>query len=231
MSTVFDTRAELTVPGFEKSVGGSVPSPACRILLVEDQPVFRDAFETLLRSSVNPTELVSVGNLALLTRHLENDPEQFDCVFLDLHLPDASDSQALLVTQELLPDVPLVVMTGYASGPLRRRCIGLGAFDLLNKNWDHATLVDRIKQIFDAIQSHDNDSSGEAVFAPLAASALSPRQKDVMRLLLRGKSNKEISRQLEIAEGTVKTHVTRVLRVLRVNSRSEAIAQFSQLRI
>ncbi len=208
-----------------------MPAATCRILLVEDQPVFRDAFETLLRSSVNPTELVSVGNLALLTERLKQDPENYDCVFLDLHLPDASDSQALLVTQELLPEVPLVVMTGYASEPLRRRCIGLGAFDLLNKNWDHATLVDRIKQIFESIQGPDVDETAQAVFPPFAASALSPRQKDVMRLLLRGMSNKEISRQLDIAEGTVKTHVTRVLRVLRVNSRSEAIARFGQLRI
>jgi len=52
-----------------------------------------------------------------------------------------------------------------------------------------------------------------------------------MRLLLTGKSNKEISSELEITEGTVKTHVTRVLRVLHVTTRSEAIAQFNQLRI
>ena len=202
-----------------------------RILLIEDQPVFRDAFETLLRSSINPTELVSVGSLAQLNECLAAGISKFDCAFIDLHLPDATDSQALLAAQEQLPQVPLVVMTGYASDPLRRRCLGLGAFDLLNKNWDHATLVNRIKQIFESISADESVGPGQVIRAPVTLTMLSRRQKDVMRLLLTGKSNKEISTQLDIAEGTVKAHVTRVLRVLHVTSRSEAIAQFGQLRL
>jgi len=230
MSTVFGSQTQRNTAGLDSFHESTVVEP-CHILLIEDQPVFRDAFETLLRSAINPIDLVSVGSLAQLNECLVAGRNKFDCAFIDLHLPDATDSQALLAAQELLPQVPLVVMTGYASDPLRRRCLGLGAFDLLNKNWDHAMLVDRIKQIFDAISANEPDGPDQVVRGPVALATLSPRQKDVMRLLLTGKSNKEISSELEITEGTVKTHVTRVLRVLHVTTRSEAIAQFGQLRI
>jgi RNA polymerase sigma factor (sigma-70 family) len=231
MSTILGSHSQRSTAGLDAHHSASEASKPCRILLIEDQPVFRDAFETLLRSSVNPTELVSVGSLAELSELLASGTHIFECAFVDLHLPDATDSQALLAVQETMPDLPLVVMTGYASDPLRRRCLGLGAFDLLNKNWDHATLVDRIKQIFDSIASNDSDEANEALRGPVTLLSLSPRQRDVMSLLLQGKSNREISRQLEITEGTVKTHVTRVLRVLQVTTRSEAIAQYSQLRL
>jgi DNA-binding NarL/FixJ family response regulator len=231
MSSVFESQLQRGVTGIDVDYEEATAIKPRRILLVEDQPVFRDAFETLLRSSVNPTELVSVDSLAQLANRLSQCSQEISCGFIDLHLPDATDSQALLAVQEILPQVPLVVMTGYASDPLRRRCLGLGAFDLLNKNWDHATLVDRIKQIFDSIDENESGGLSHSGRGPVALTTLSPRQKEVMRLLLKGRSNKEISNELQITEGTVKTHVTRVLRVLRVTTRSEAIAQYSQLRI
>jgi|GEM_PF-6197577 len=124
MPTVSGSQSQRCTPDLNTGYEAPTTKP-CRILLIEDQPVFRDAFETLLRSSVNPTELVSVGSLAQLNEWLASGDRNFDCVFIDLHLPDATDSQALLAAQEQLPHVPLVVMTGYASDPLRRRCLGL----------------------------------------------------------------------------------------------------------
>ncbi len=190
--------------------------PLRSILVVEDQPLFMNGLMALLGNALEPMRIVGVHTLAQMHQSITEEPTGFDYVFLDLHLPDAKDTQALMMALEMMPDVPVVVLTGYATNSLRRRCLGLGANGVLDKCMDPGQLGRRITAL---INSAEQEKQGETCL-------LSERQLGVLRELVTGATNLQIAHRLGIQENTVKHHVTQVKRVLQANTRAELVARY-----
>ncbi|OGA69154.1 MAG: DNA-binding response regulator, partial [Betaproteobacteria bacterium RIFCSPLOWO2_12_FULL_65_14] len=166
---------------------------------------------------------------------------------LDLALPDADGFDALSQLREQYPGVPVVVLSASEQPHTVMRAIDAGAMGFIPKTSSNELLLEALRLVMsgrvylphDVLRQHQ-DAPEHALRrseeANKAGAALSPRdigftarQADVLALLVQGKPNKLICRQLEIAEGTVKIHVTAILKTLNVSNRTQAVIAVGKL--
>jgi DNA-binding NarL/FixJ family response regulator len=217
---------------------------APRILVCDDHPIVRDAMEVCLRSFLPDCIVVSCGTLADASVHLAA-PGCWSLVLLDLALPDARGFDALSRVRAQAPRVPVAVMSALEDRDTVERVLRAGAVAFLPKSADSAVLVSSLQRLL-GIVGRTGDPSGHgaaslaagggtAVSGPEAAwvhdalASMTPRQTQVLRLLLRGLSNREICENLGVSENTIKIHIGSVLRTLRARNRTEAVALASRV--
>lgn len=207
-----------------------------RVLLVDDQQLFRAGLRTLL--STRP-ELEVVGDAengqVALERAAATRP---DVVLMDLKMPVLDGVAATRKLRVQLPSCQVVALTTFEDDELVFECLRAGAVGYLLKD----APIDRLVEAVLAA------ARGESVLQPSVASKvlaeltrlagaapsgdlakLSDRERDVLRLIARGASNKEIATALFIAEGTVKNHVTNILDKLGVADRTQAALRAREL--
>jgi DNA-binding NarL/FixJ family response regulator len=209
-----------------------------RVLLVDDQTLFRAGLRTLL--STRP-EVEVVGDAengeAALAVAAQTRP---DVVLMDLKMPVLDGVAATRRLRVQLPTCRVVALTTFEDDELVFEGLRAGAVGYLLKDAPIGTLVDAILAA----------SRGESVLQPSVASKvlaelsrltsaaapatnelarLSDRERDVLRLIARGASNKEIAAALFLAEGTVKNHVTNILTKLDVSDRTQAALRAREL--
>jgi DNA-binding NarL/FixJ family response regulator len=212
------------------------------VLIVDDHPMMRGALRDQIEMLDADATVDQSSTLADACRALAT-PVRRDLVVLDLNLPDATGLAALDTVKERFPEVPVIVVSGTVDRAAAHRCIGAGAAGFIPKT--HS--LDRIASAIGAVRRGDTYLPPEAGDAPEAGwrartplrpspSAAQPhqptlteRQQDVLQLILRGLPNKLICRQLKLAEGTVKVHVSAVLRALGVRTRTQAVLAASRL--
>ena len=206
-------------------------SARLRILLVDDHTLFRSGVKALLaRQSDFEVVGEAADGLEGVKRAKQLHP---DVVLMDLDMPGISGREALKMLLEELPDMPVLMLTVSEASEDLLGTLQSGAKGYLLKNIDAEYFVDSIRRV----------ARGEAVVSPQmtgklvaglkggvregagAASdkdKLSAREREILALLARGASNKEIARQFELAESTVKIHVQNILRKLNLSSRVQA---------
>jgi two-component system nitrate/nitrite response regulator NarL len=201
-----------------------------RILLVDDHSLFRSGVKALLGRQAD-LEVVgeAADGLEGYKRARELGP---DVMLLDLDMPGVSGREAVRMIAEELPQVAVLMLTVSESAEDLLECLRAGARGYLVKNIDAEFFVDAIRRA----------ASGEAVVAPamtgklvaglqrpappapVAAehAKLTVREREILMGLAKGASNKEIARELGLAESTVKIHVQSILRKLNLTSRVQA---------
>lgn len=213
---------------------------AIRVLLVDDQVLFREGLETLL--SVHK-DIQVVGNAS-------NGQEAFDVaahvrpdvVLMDVRMPVLDGVRATSLLQDALPQCRVIVLTTFDDDEYIFDALRSGAVGYLLKDVDSAQLVEAIRAA----------ARGESILEPSVAAKviaefsrvssmvpsmqmeqlvepLSERELEILSLIARGASNKEIAGQLFIAEGTVKNHVTHILSKLGVRDRTQAAIKAKEL--
>jgi len=189
------------------------------ILIVDDHPLFRAGFHAVLAQSSFGAGIVSVATLGEALEALQRDPD-IALVLLDLHLRDSEGFAALRAIGERFPATACVIISGDEQEGLAERAIAIGASGFIPKSFT-------ADQMLAAIQSVLKGGVFVTSSAPRVKSAesgeLTLRQLEVVSMLGRGCSNKEIARQLKLAERTVKAHVTAVLEALQVKNRTQAV--------
>jgi DNA-binding NarL/FixJ family response regulator len=209
-----------------------------RLLIVDDHPLFRQGLVDVLETDPG---LSVVGEAAdgatALSVALEQRP---DIVLMDANLPDES---GLKVTRRILDELPhtrVIILTGYDSAEQIHYAFQLGATAYCAKDIPPDRLLRTIYTIHGGdYVIHDQAMSeaeaaewiaqraGRYTLLPDVRSAdsippLSPREMEILELVTRGASNKEIAFRLNISQQTVKNHMTAVLRKLRVEDRTQA---------
>jgi DNA-binding NarL/FixJ family response regulator len=197
-----------------------------KILVIDDHPLIVDALAQLLpqvdpeivvRKALDPGEAVAV---------LDNEPD-VALVLLDLALPGARGLDFLCDLKLDYPGVPVIVVSATHDRTTVMAALGAGAHGFVAKTADGTMLLDAIRRVLDGGVSLPQDAAmpdGDGVHIDSRALGLTARQTDVLKLLVQGKPNKLICRDLKLSEGTVKVHVSAILKALRVRSRTEAIA-------
>lgn len=194
-----------------------------KVLLVDDHTLFREGLALLLTTVADAVEVLHAGSLAQAAAALPLGP---DLVLLDLALPGVSGIDGLVDLRRLTEDIPVVVLSGNEDPATMRACIDAGAMGYIPKTAGSQQMRMALRQVL----------AGEVVLPPSAEAGapapqtdagrllgLTPRQLDVLRCLVQGKTNKVIARDLGIHADTVKSHVTAVLLALGVKNRTEAV--------
>ncbi|HET7032480.1 MAG TPA: response regulator transcription factor [Casimicrobiaceae bacterium] len=201
-----------------------------KILVIDDHPLVVDALaqllpqvdpETVVRKALDPGEAVTI---------LDNEPD-IALVLLDLALPGARGLDFLADLKLDYPGVPVVVISATHDRATVMAALAAGAHGFIAKTADGTMLLDAVRRVLDGGICMPDDTSmpdGDGVHIESRALGLTARQTDVLKLLVQGKPNKLICRDLKLSEGTVKVHVSAILKALRVRSRTEAIAALAR---
>ena len=172
----------------------------------------------------------AAATLAAALRTLRNAPD-ISLVLLDLDLSDSRGLPTLERVREAAPQVPVVVLSAHDSRDQVLAAIELGAAGFLSKTVDAEQLVRGVQRVMaggvilpaTVTPAEPPEAQGQA--------ELSDRQRDVLRLLIDGLSNKLIGRALDLTEATVKSHLQQVYRKLGVETRTQAVIAAARWRL
>ncbi len=202
-----------------------------KILIVDDHPLVVEALAQLLPQLGPAVEVRGAIDSAEAVAVLDNEPD-VALVLLDLALPGVRGLDFLGDLKLDYPGVPVVVLSATHDQATVMAALGAGAHGFIPKTADAETLLDATRRVLEGGVYLMPDTTpmpeGDGVHIRPDALGLTARQTDVLKLLVQGKPNKLICRDLKLSEGTVKVHVSAILKALHVHSRTQAIAALAR---
>lgn len=214
-----------------------------RIILADDHSLVRDSLRQYLELLAEGVEIVEAGSLPEVLRHAG---EAFDLVLLDLQMPGMNGPRSVADVRAKFADSPIVVISGFTDPAVIRAAMAHGANGYIPKTARGKSLVNALKLVMEG-ETYLPPSllSEEAQAAPVFETPqpapelktgggavggvnggfekLSEREAGVLRLLISGKTNKEIGRALDLQEVTVKVHLRNVYRKIKATNRTDAV--------
>lgn len=201
-----------------------------RVLLADDHDVVREGLRMFL--GIDP-ELKVVGEAAngeeavSLARQLRP-----DVILMDLLMPEMDGIEAIAVIHQEMPQTEIIALTSVLESDTVVRALQAGAIGYLLKNTKAPELRNAIKAAAAGQVQLSPQASAyllHKIESPRVEVALTGRETEVLRLLAQGQSNKEIARNLQIGEDTVKTHLGHIFTKLGVQSRTQAVLSAMRL--
>jgi len=227
-----------------------------KVLLIDDHPLILQALQSVIEGLGSDTTVIGANSARAARETLKADSD-FDLVLLDLHLGDADGFDVLVEFRAAYPALPVVVVSASDRSSDVIKAIDAGAMGFVPKRASNETLFealhmvmsggiyvppmtmgsepatkpegDTVPSVLRVVRETSQDTGFQAGAAPLAGLGLTPRQTEVLALLLKGQPNKLIARELNLSVETVKDHVAAVLRTLGVSSRTQAVLAVSQM--
>jgi DNA-binding NarL/FixJ family response regulator len=196
-----------------------------RILLVDDHLLFSRGLQFLLADLDSAATCTIVNSIAQAV--VQNPP--FDLILLDYALPDSYASQGLRRVLLAHEGVPVVMLSGETRLSLVSDLVELGAAGFISKASDTEELLRALRTVMAGGIYLPRQILGVPSPGYDSPLDLSPRQMEVLMKVMQGKTNKTIAKELELAENTVKTHMTAAFRALHVNTRTEAVFKAATL--
>jgi len=209
--------------------------PAYKILIADDHPLFREAISNVIASGFENTEIIETENLDNALEIAKN-TDDLDLILLDLNMPGMHGLNGLITLRNEAPSLPVVIVSAEEDKQVVLQAITYGAIGFITKSSPRSEMTGAIQQILngnvylpsDIIRTskeshsrkHRND---ENAISPEMLNSLTRRQLLVLERMAKGESNKQIAYNLNIAETTVKAHVSAILRKLAVHNRVQAI--------
>jgi len=227
-----------------------------KVLLIDDHPLILSALEVVVRRLAQDVSVTCAPSAALARDALAACAD-FDLALLDLQLGDDDGFALLVELRASYPAVPIVIISASDRRAHVLRAIDLGAMGFVCKCAANDTLLKALELVMsggiylpptimrsaasadDAGGYHLHEAARNGTSAPhgedtdvvIARLGLTRRQSEVLKLLLRGQSNKLIARALNLSVETIKDHVAAVLRTLKVSSRTQAVLVVSEMSI
>jgi DNA-binding NarL/FixJ family response regulator len=186
------------------------------LYVIDDHPLVRQAIGMLLRRLRPSSKVVELEKLSELQAAIikNGNPELF---VLDLLLPGVKGANAVSDIKGMYSDVPLVVLSAMPAGEAEETCVEAGADIYLEKAAPPNEISAAIQGLLSADPAFDDETG------TFTETKLSKRQKQLILMLDRGMSNRDIAAELEISEHTVKVHLWRLFRRLGVKSRTQTL--------
>jgi DNA-binding NarL/FixJ family response regulator len=208
------------------------------VLMIDDHVMFLQGMKNLLSVLVPELRVETTGDMAHAAQLVQL--AEFDLVLLDWHLSDCDGEQSIRRLRDAGCMARIVVLSGETNATLIRKSVDLGAAGFIPKRYSSEMMVAALKHVLagriflpvETLSPSPADGGGRSQAAAAGPdprlSGLTARQMDVYRAAARGLPNKLIARQLDIAESTVKAHLTAVYAALGVRNRTEAAYQASR---
>ena len=193
-----------------------------KILVVDDHSLIREGLRQVLRGLEEDVEVFDAANGARAFEIARQQPD-LDLVLLDYHLPDYTGLQAIDVFAREHPSLPIVMLSGSVNPRIMQEVMARGASAFVTKSGMSEELLSVIRLVLAGGVHVPKAGNDPYVPAAPALLPLTPRQEEVLQLLLDGYTNKEMGRILSVSEETVKNHVSSILRTFGVSTRTQAV--------
>lgn len=204
---------------------------AITILLIDDQPLYRQTLAPALERLAPSVNILEATCMAEAMMWVDKEPN-LDMILYDWFLPDGGKLKSLIVLSQLLPSVPIVVTAAADNANIITGALSAGARGYLSKTADAGVVQGALTLVLSGETYVPSIALGTFFRSDTPRSALvslTARQEDVLRLLAKGYSNKQISQTLGIADTTVRVHVSDILRHLQARNRTDAVLKARQL--
>lgn len=204
-----------------------------KLLVVEDHALVREGLVRLLGQIERGVTVMESADFESALTVLDNEGE-FDLVLLDLALPGIDGFAGLDILRRRYPSMPVAVVSAFDDTPTITRVLNLGASGFIPKAFSGESLLSAVREVLAGNIFRPSGQQGarldDATPVPPSKVSVKPdeigitdRQAQVLALMVRGLSNRDIADQLDLSEGTVKIHATAVFKALGVNSRTQAL--------
>lgn len=207
-----------------------------KILIADDHELIREGMERTLSGMAGQVEVVHAQDGHSVLEQLEQHPD-IDIVLLDLFMPNANGYELLRQVCDSYEALPVIVISAAEEPHYMRKSIDYGAAGFIPKSSSTDIMISAIKLVMSGgiyiphtmhLQSRDarqpvQRGMSDYQHSMMASDKMTRRQKEVLELMARGSSNKEIARILGLSEHTVKIHVTAILKLLEAANRTEAV--------
>jgi DNA-binding NarL/FixJ family response regulator len=209
-----------------------------KLLVVEDHALVREGLARLLGQIEEDVVVFESTDFELALSVLDNEGE-FDLVLLDLALPGIDGFVGLDILRRRYPSMPVAVVSAFDDTPTITRVLNLGASGFIPKAFSGEALLSAVREVLAGNIFRPREQNGaridDATPVPPSRVSVTPediglteRQAQVLALMVRGLSNRDIADQLDLSEGTVKIHATAVFKALGVSSRTQALVSVSR---
>ena len=197
---------------------------SAKVLVVDDDVTICVALSRLLRNAGLHVETFGTAAECLSDDRLKD----ADCLVLDVHLPDLSGLELQAKLSELGLDLPIVFITGRGDIPMSVKAMRAGALEFLTKPFDNQQLLHAIEQGIARCQSARLQEA-KLVDLHRRVQSLTPRERQVFTLVVRGLLNKQIAGELGTAEKTVKIHRSQVMKKMDAASLPDLVRMAEKL--
>ena len=194
-----------------------------RVLIVDDQQLLRRGLKLLLAQSPEIQVVTTCASAAETLVSLHN--SEVDVVLADAVMPGMDGPELVEQCRTLWPSLPVIILTTFDDATIVRRSIKAGAAGFLLKDVSPTTLAEAITAAYDG-HPYADPRVAHLLALPSRFAGLTPTEKTVAELVGQGLSNREIAAELHLAEGTVKNHISALLRKTQVPDRTRLALHF-----
>jgi DNA-binding NarL/FixJ family response regulator len=209
-----------------------------KILVTDDHALIRDALRGVLKQLRSDASVFEASDSRQAMRIIEDHPN-LDLILLDLNLPDRDGFSVLADLRERYPAIAIVVLSALQDRRNVIRALDLGALGFIPKSTPREVMLSALQLVFSGgiyipaeilgreetslLQSPPLKQANDLARVQPTDLGLTARQIEVLALMAQGRTNKAISRTLDLAEPTVKNHITAILKALKASNRTEAV--------
>ncbi len=194
------------------------------VFVVDDDQEVRDALQLLMESVGLQVETCDSAQ-----GYLDSfDPQRAGCLILDIRMPGMSglELQARLVAEQLHP--PIIIITGHGDVPMAVRAVQAGAEDFIEKPFNDQALLDSVHRALERDAKQRGVAIKQAEIQE-RLDRLTPREQEVMHLVVAGKRNKIIAADLNVSQSTIEAHRAKVMEKMEASSLSDLMRMLLSL--
>lgn len=195
-----------------------------KAILADDHALFRDGFALLLKQLDAKAEVLEASSFDEAVQQAEQHPDA-DLLLLDLLMPGMNGVESVHQVLDRHPGMPVVILSASESRPQVEALLEAGVAGFIPKSSSSQVMFSAIGLVLSGgvyIPPQLLGAGGTTVSDDSVLARLTDRQREVLRLVADGRTNKQICRELDLSEGTVKVHLNAIYRVLGVANRTEA---------
>lgn len=217
-----------------------------KFLIADDHEMFLQGLEFVLHKEYPKAEIILASNYNEIFDKLQKHSD-FDLILTDLAMPGANPLEAIEKIHDTCPDIPIIVISAVFEKEVLQKTFDIGVAGYVSKSFPNNIIISAINLVLaggmyippeilklsikispepvrNLIENLDEDKK----MSHEESRVLTPRQEEVLRCLAEGMSNKQIAYKLGLSEGTVKIHITLLMRALDVNNRVSAVREGSK---
>jgi DNA-binding NarL/FixJ family response regulator len=201
-----------------------VRTPPLHVIVADDHALIRELLERQLKELDADVRVYHAGTLQQVLE-LAHTAERLDLILLDLRMPGMNGFAGLQAVRQTRPEVPVAILSGQIEPQTIRDALQAGAAGYLPKTMRATSMLNALRLILDGERYVPESvlSTSAAAGGETGGAEFSKRERDVIKQLMLGHTNKEIARDLQVEEVTVALHLRSIYRKLAVRNRTQAV--------